>query len=65
MGARRIVTQPDGKELANVAELIEEGHIKPQVTSVLPLVEAKKAQELSESQHTKGKIVLRVAEDPK
>ncbi len=65
VGASRIVTRPDGKELAKIAELIDEGYIKPQVTSVLPLTEAKKAQEMSESQHIKGKIVLRVAEDPK
>jgi NADPH:quinone reductase-like Zn-dependent oxidoreductase len=65
VGASHIVTQPDGKELADIAELIDEGYIKPQVTLVLPLAQAKKAQELSESQHTKGKIVLRVAEDPK
>ncbi len=63
--ASRIVTQPNGKELANIAELIDEGHIKPLVTSVFSLADANKAQEMSESQHTKGKIVLRVAEDPK
>lgn len=65
VSASRIVTQPDGEELASIAELIDEGYIKPQVTSVFPLAEAKKAQEMSESRHTKGKIVLRVAEDPK
>ena len=65
VGASRIVTQPNGKELAKIAELIDKGYVKPQVTSVLPLAEAKKAQEMSETRHTKGKIVLRVAEDPK
>jgi NADPH:quinone reductase-like Zn-dependent oxidoreductase len=65
VGASRIVTQPNGKELAKIAELIDKGYVKPQVTSVLPLAEAKKAQEMSETRHTKGKIVLRVAEDPR
>lgn len=62
--AGRIVTTADGKELAKIAELVDEGYIKPHVFSVIPLAEAKKAHEMSQSQHTKGKIVLRVAEDP-
>lgn len=63
--AKRIVSQADGRELAQIAAVIDEGHIKPIVTTVLPLSEARKAQEMSESRHTRGKIVLRVAEDPK
>ncbi len=64
VGAGRIVTQPDGKELGRIAELIDQGYVKPRVTTVLPLAEAGKAQEMSESRHARGKIVLRVAEDP-
>ncbi len=64
VGAGRIVTQPDGKELGRIAELIDQGYVTPRVTTVLPLDEARRAQEMSESQHAKGKIVLRVAEDP-
>ncbi len=63
--AKRIVSQADGRELAQIAAVIDEGYIKPMVTTVLPLSEARKAQEMSESRHTRGKIVLRVAEDPK
>jgi NADPH:quinone reductase-like Zn-dependent oxidoreductase len=62
--AKGILTKADGSELAQIAAIIDERHIKPIVTTVLPLVEARRAQEMSESRHTRGKIVLRVAEDP-
>ncbi len=61
--AKGLVTKADGKELAKIAAVIDEQHIKPIVTTVLPLADARKAQEISESRHTRGKIVLRVAED--
>lgn len=63
--AERLMTQADGKELAQIAAIIDEQKIKPIVTTVLPLADAQKAHEMSESGHTRGKIVLRVAEDPK
>jgi NADPH:quinone reductase-like Zn-dependent oxidoreductase len=59
--AKRIVSQADGGELAQIAEIIDEKFVKPVVTMVLPLSEARKAHELSESQHTRGKIVLGVS----
>lgn len=51
---------PDGHGLAQIADFIERGLIKPVVKHVLPLAEARKAHELSESRHTQGKIVLKV-----
>ncbi|MBT1071130.1 NADP-dependent oxidoreductase [Pelotalea chapellei] len=51
---------PDGMELANIGELIERGLIKPTVENVFPLAEARKAHELSESGHARGKIVIKV-----
>lgn len=63
--AERLMTQADGKELAQIAAIIDERKIKPIVTTVLPLADAQKAHEMSESGHTRGKIVLRIAEDPK
>lgn len=62
--AVHIISQADGNELAQIARIIDEQHIKPIVTTILPLNEARKAQGMSESGHTLGKIVLRVAEDP-
>ncbi len=61
--ARRVVSKANGDELAQIAKIIDEKFIKPVVTAILPLSEARKAQEMSESQHTRGKIVLRVAEE--
>ena len=61
--AQFLVSQNKGDELAQIAALIDEGHVKPMVTEVLPLTEARQAQEDSESHHAHGKIVLRVAED--
>ena len=58
--AKRIVSQPNGNELAQIAKIIDERHVKPIVTEVLPLVEARKAQEMSESRHVRGKIVLQI-----
>ncbi|MGI5992295.1 MAG: NADP-dependent oxidoreductase [Methanosarcina sp.] len=63
--AERLMTQADGKELAQIAAIIDEQKIKPIVTTLLPLTDARKAHEMSESGHARGKIVLRVAEDPK
>lgn len=64
MRAKGILTRADGGELAKIAAIIDERRIKPVVTAVLPLSEAKRAREMSEGRHTRGKIVLRVAEDP-
>ena len=56
-----IFIQPDAAELTQIAGLVDAGKVKPFVETVLPLSEARKAQELSESGHTRGKIVLKVA----
>jgi NADPH:quinone reductase-like Zn-dependent oxidoreductase len=53
-------TQPNGKQLAEIADLIDSGHIKVVLDRILPLSEARRAHELSQSGHTRGKIVLRV-----
>jgi NADPH:quinone reductase-like Zn-dependent oxidoreductase len=60
-----ISVKPNASELAEIAKLIEERKIKPVVSQVLPLTEAVKAQEQAATHHTRGKIVLRVADEPK
>lgn len=62
--AKTLMTQSDGKELAQIASIIDERKIKPIVETVLPMADARKAHEMSEALHTRGKIVLRVREDP-
>lgn len=49
-------------ELAFIGELVASGRVRVHIEAILPLSEARKAQELSQTGHIKGKIVLRVAE---
>jgi NADPH:quinone reductase-like Zn-dependent oxidoreductase len=51
---------PIGKTLTEVAGLVASGHIKPIVSAVLPLSETRKAHEMIEGKHTRGKVVLQV-----
>ena len=57
----RMWVQPDGNDLAKIAELIEAEKISIQLDSVYPLEEAKAAQERSEAGKATGKIVLNIA----
>ena len=56
-------SEPNGNELAEIAALIDSGNLKVVLDRVLPLSEARRAHELSQSGHARGKIVLRVKED--
>ena len=60
-----ISVKPNGAQLAEIGKLIDEKKIKPIVSEVLPLTDAVKAQEQAATHHTRGKIVLKVAEEPK
>ena len=60
-----ISVKPNSDELMEIMKLIEEKKIKPVVSQVLPLTEAVKAQEQAATHHTRGKIVLKVADEPK
>src|SRR5580704_16986691 len=52
---------PSSSNLAEIARLIDSGKVKTVVETVLPLAEARRAHELSESGHARGKIVLKAA----
>src|SRR3954447_4250595 len=60
-----IFGHPDGNELAEITKLIEAGKIKPIVTEVVPLAESVKALQQAATHHTRGKIVIKIAEEPK
>ncbi|MFL6506047.1 MAG: NADP-dependent oxidoreductase [Candidatus Udaeobacter sp.] len=60
-----IASHADADDLSEVAQLIDAGNIKPIVTEVLPLTDAVKAQQQAATHHTRGKVVLRVADEPK
>lgn len=52
---------PDSAILNEIAELVESGQVKTRIGSVMPLSEARKAQELAKGGHTRGKVVLEVS----
>ena len=54
---------PDGKALAEVSKLIDEGKLRVEINKVLPLEEAWKAHEELEKLSVRGKIVLKVSEE--
>ena len=59
-----IWVRPDTKDLTDIAQLIDAGKIKPIVTQILPLSEAIAAEQQAETHHTRGKVVLRIANEP-
>jgi NADPH:quinone reductase-like Zn-dependent oxidoreductase len=60
-----LMAHPDAKVLEQLTKLIEAKKITPIVSQVLPLAEAAKAHIQIETQHTRGKVVLKVANVPK
>jgi NADPH:quinone reductase-like Zn-dependent oxidoreductase len=57
--------KPDSNELGEIGKLIDENKIKVVVSQTFPLADAAKAQEQVATGHTRGKIVLKVADQPK
>jgi NADPH:quinone reductase-like Zn-dependent oxidoreductase len=60
-----ISVKPNAQELAEITKLIEAKKIKPVVSQVLTLADAVKAQEQAATHHTRGKIVLKIADEPR
>jgi NADPH:quinone reductase-like Zn-dependent oxidoreductase len=58
--AELLVMSPSSEQLARIAELVAAGEVRVEISQVLPLTEVRRAHELSESGHTRGKIVLTV-----
>jgi NADPH:quinone reductase-like Zn-dependent oxidoreductase len=57
--------EPNSEELAEIGNLIDDKKIKVIVSQTFPLSEAMKAQEQVATGHTRGKIVLKIADEPK
>jgi len=57
--------EPNSDELAEIGRLIDAKKIKVIVSQTLPLAEAAKAQAQADTHHTRGKVVLKVADEPK
>jgi len=58
--AELLIMSPTSELLARIAELVAAGEVRVELTEVLPLTDIQRAHELSESGHTRGKIVLTV-----
>jgi NADPH:quinone reductase-like Zn-dependent oxidoreductase len=55
-----VFVRPSGVDLRELAELIDDGHLKPHVEEVFPLERAADAHERIEGGHVRGKLVLSV-----
>jgi NADPH:quinone reductase-like Zn-dependent oxidoreductase len=58
--AELFVMSPTSEQLARIAELVAAGEVRVEMAGVVPLAEVQRAHELSESGHTRGKIILTV-----
>ena len=56
-----ILVHPSGEQLAEIADLCDEGQLKVHLDAVFPLSEVAQAHKLSEGRHVRGKLVLTVA----
>jgi NADPH:quinone reductase-like Zn-dependent oxidoreductase len=54
------IVKPSGQQLRTIGKLIDDGHIRPQVSTVFPLAEARQAFNRGAGGHNRGKIVLAV-----
>jgi NADPH:quinone reductase-like Zn-dependent oxidoreductase len=54
----RIRVHPSGEQMAQIAQLLDRGNLRVEVARTFPLSEAAEAHRLSETGHTRGKIVL-------
>ena len=61
----RLGAHPDAKVLEELSKLIEAGKMKPIASQIFPLADASKAHQQIETHHTLGKIVLKVADEPR
>ncbi|MET0510988.1 MAG: NADP-dependent oxidoreductase [Thermoleophilaceae bacterium] len=58
--AELLVMSPSSEQLARIAELVAAGDVRVEIAEAIPLAEVQRAHELSESGHTRGKLVLTV-----
>ncbi|MBC7290407.1 MAG: NADP-dependent oxidoreductase [Actinotalea sp.] len=61
VGGVYLWVRPDSADLAALAQLIDDGAVRPEVAEVFPLEETAAAHELSATGHVRGKVVVRVA----
>lgn len=57
-----LFARPDGRQLAEIGELLEAGHIHPVIDQVFPFDQAKEALAYLEKGRAKGKVVVQMGE---
>jgi NADPH:quinone reductase-like Zn-dependent oxidoreductase len=60
--AERLIMSPTSEQLEHVAGLVAGGEVHVEIAETIPLREAARAHALSESGHTRGKIILTVGD---
>ena len=59
--AELLVMSPKSEQLARIAELVASGDVRVEIAEAMPLADVKRAHELSESGHVRGKLMLTLA----
>jgi NADPH:quinone reductase-like Zn-dependent oxidoreductase len=59
--AELLVTSPKSDDLARIAELVASGDVRVEIAEAMPLADVKRAHEISEGGHVRGKLVLTLA----
>ena len=59
--AELLVMSPKPEQLARIAELVASGDVRVEIAEAMPLADVKRAHELSEGGHVRGKLVLTVS----
>jgi len=58
--AELLVNSPKPEQLARIAELVSAGDVRVEIVEAMPLADVKRAHELSEGGHVRGKLVLTI-----
>ena len=56
--ASYLFCRPDAVGLAEIGALIDSGAVRPVIADTMPLADARRAHEQSQTRHTRGKLVL-------
>jgi NADPH:quinone reductase-like Zn-dependent oxidoreductase len=62
--ASYFVVEPNREQLVELARLVDDGTLRPVIDSVYPLAEAREAFERSMMSGKRGKVVLRIRDEP-
>lgn len=62
---RHVIKRCDGAQLRAIADLVDQGALRPVVDRVLPLESIVEAHHLSESRRVRGKLVVQLADEPR